>query len=101
MVIGDVLELEKGIEGASNFDESLITDESQPVKKTIDYQFIEATVNSTNTDYVRANETCSCQQLADAISSKFLSFVTIISLIIVVCWYVVFTQEDAQFTCLK
>ena len=121
VAIGDVLEVERGmkcpvdgviIEGASNFDESLITGESRPVKKSVDDQVIGATVNLTNTVYIRVNKTGSetvlskiitlvenaqssrapVQQLADAISRKFVPFVILISLMVVVCWYVAFTM---------
>eukprot|EP01083_Nonionella_stella_P063993 166388_1 len=117
--LNDVLEVTRGtkcpvdgviIRGSSSMDESLITGESMAVHREIGDQVIGATVNLSNTIYIRVNKIgnetvlskiitlvenaqssrAPIQKLADRIAGKFVPIVIAISVMVFVGWYIGF-----------
>eukprot|EP01084_Bolivina_argentea_P202157 345464_1 len=130
--LNDILEVPRGskcpcdgiiLSGISSMDESLITGESMSVHKEIGDEIIGATVNLSNTIYIRVNKIgnetvlskiitlvenaqssrAPIQNLADIIASRFVPIVIFISFIVFIGWYIGFEtghikQEGNAFT---
>eukprot|EP01083_Nonionella_stella_P209625 759710_1 len=117
--LNDVLEVSRGtkcpcdgqiIRGSSSMDESLITGESMAVHKSVNDEVIGATVNLSNTIYIRVNKIgaetvlskiitlvenaqssrAPIQNLADRIAAKFVPIVIAISVCVFIGWYIGF-----------
>ncbi len=121
--LNDILEVPRGskcpcdgiiIFGQSSLDESLITGESMSVHKEMNDEIIGATVNLSNTIYIRVNKIgnetvlskiitlvenaqssrAPIQNLADIIASKFVPIVICISFIVFIGWYIGFETNS-------
>jgi len=114
--LNDILEVPRGnkcpcdgiiVQGESSLDESLITGESMAVHKEVGDEVIGATVNLSNTIYIRVNKVgnetvlskiitlvenaqasrAPIQNLADVIASKFVPIVIAISVLVFIVWF--------------
>jgi len=101
------------VKGVSSLDESLITGESMAVHKQAGDQVIGATVNLSNTLYIRVNKIGSetvlskiitlvenaqasrapIQNLADVIASRFVPTVIVIAVLVFIGWFVAFQTK--------
>ena len=117
--LNDILEVPRGhkcpcdgvvVSGVSSMDESLITGESVPVHKEVGDEVIGATVNLSNTIYIKVNKIgnetvlskiitlvenaqasrAPIQNLADVIASRFVPIVIAISILVFIVWFVGF-----------
>ncbi|UCG90777.1 MAG: copper-translocating P-type ATPase [Candidatus Heimdallarchaeota archaeon] len=116
VIVGDILLIRPGekiptdgviIEGTSSVDESMITGESMPVKKTVKDNIIGATLNKNGLLKIKATKVGSdtalaqiiklvedaqaskapIQRLADIVAGRFVPAVILISLITFIFWY--------------
>lgn len=116
VIVGDLLLVRPGekiptdgiiLEGSSSVDESMITGESMPVKKTMNNNVIGATLNKTGLIKIKATKVGSetalaqiiklvedaqaskapIQRLADVVAGRFVPAVILVSLITFIFWY--------------
>ncbi|MFX1285781.1 MAG: heavy metal translocating P-type ATPase [Promethearchaeota archaeon] len=116
VIVGDILLVRPGekiptdgviIEGTSSVDESMVTGESMPVKKTLNNNVIGATLNKTGLLKIKATKVGSetvlaqiiqlvenaqaskapIQRLADVVAGRFVPAVILVSVITFIFWY--------------